>query len=70
MRFSPGGRLLATGSDDGTVRLWDTATGNPEGSPLTGHIGPVWALRISPDGKSLITAGKDNEVRLWRITTA
>jgi WD40 repeat protein len=69
MRFSPGGKLLATGSDDGTVRLWDAATGSPEGSPMTGHNGPVWALRITPDGKRLITAGKDKQVRLWRVST-
>ena len=69
MRFNPGGKLLATGGDDGTVRLWDTATGSPKGSPLTGHKGPVWALRISPNGKRLITAGADDKVRLWPLTT-
>jgi len=34
--------VLATGGDDGTVRLWDPSTGSPLGSaPLTGHTGPV-----------------------------
>ena len=37
MAFSPDGHRLATGSDDHTVRLWDAATGQPVGQPLTGH---------------------------------
>jgi WD40 repeat protein len=63
--FSPDGALLATASDDGTVRLWDAATGHLHGDPLTGHTGAVTAVTFSPDGTLLASAGEDGLVRLW-----
>ena len=33
--------VIVSGSEDGTVRVWDAATGQPVGPPLTGHTGPV-----------------------------
>ncbi|MFF0747369.1 WD40 repeat domain-containing protein, partial [Streptomyces sp. NPDC004111] len=46
--FSPDGRLLATASDDHTVRLWDPATQQPIGTPLTGHDHAVYGVAFSP----------------------
>jgi WD40 repeat protein len=69
----PNGRtLLASGSHDRTVRLWDPATGTPAGDPLTGHTDQVWALAAVPlpDGRTLIAAGSaDGAVRLWDPTS-
>ena len=51
--FSPDGKTLASGSEDQTIRLWDVATGQPRGAPLTGHRDQVCSVAFSPDGKTL-----------------
>ena len=58
------GRTLAGASDNGTVRLWDTASGQPAG-PLEGHTGPVRAVAFSRDRRTLVSASDDGTVRLW-----
>ena len=69
----PGGQaLLASGGEDGTVRLWDPATGQAAGPPLKGHAGRVWALAAVPlpGGRALLASGgEDGTVRLWDPAT-
>src|SRR5512138_3703500 len=48
LAFAPGGRLLASGGEDQTIRLWNVGTGR-EAAVLRGHTGPVRALGFSPD---------------------
>jgi WD40 repeat protein/serine/threonine protein kinase len=61
--------LLASGSWDGTARIWDLVSGKIVAGPLLGHGSGVTAVTFSPDGKTLLTAGDDNTVRFWHVAT-
>jgi WD40 repeat protein len=67
--FSSDGRVLASASEDQTVRLWNPATGHPIGQPLTGHTNPVAGVAFNPDGRVLASASADQTVRLWNPAT-
>ncbi|MEV4364629.1 hypothetical protein AB0J87_60365, partial [Nonomuraea sp. NPDC049625] len=58
---------LASGSDDGTVRLWDARTGRPIGNPLTGHTDSVEVVVFSPDSTRLYSADLSGRVHVWNI---
>ncbi|HZJ14818.1 MAG TPA: hypothetical protein VFD27_07205, partial [Chthoniobacteraceae bacterium] len=69
MSFSPDGRLVASSSWAGDVRVFDVTTGKEVVAPLSGHGSGVHAQGFSPDGATLVTSGDDSSVRLWNVAT-
>jgi WD40 repeat protein len=65
--FSPDGKILASGSNDYTIGLWDVTSRQPLGEPLQGHSDAVIIVAFSPDGKILASGSSDKTIRLWDV---
>jgi WD40 repeat protein/class 3 adenylate cyclase len=66
--YSPDGKLIAAGIQEGHVLIWDTSSGELVRT-LTGHTGLVGGLAFSPDGKHLASLSLDRTIKLWDLTT-
>jgi len=66
VRFSPDGRTLAFGCENGAVVLWETATGK-ERIRFSGHRGGIRCLGFAPDGELLASGGVDGIILLWDL---
>ena len=74
VQFSPDGKMLASGGNDKTAKLWDITGGKPVlAHKLEGHSGPVYAVAFSPDSKHLGTGSgvpkKSGYVQIWDTGT-
>ncbi|MEV6956374.1 serine/threonine-protein kinase [Streptomyces sp. NPDC051183] len=73
--FAPDGRMLAGGTSNGTLPLWQTAAAASAVFPIPGHANTVSSVAFSPDGKTLASGSLDNTVQLvafadpTRVTT-
>jgi WD40 repeat protein/tRNA A-37 threonylcarbamoyl transferase component Bud32 len=66
--FSPDGQRLASGSREGSVKVWDATTGQVLHT-LPGHTDVVHAVAFSPGGRQLASGGWDGVVKVWDATT-
>jgi dipeptidyl aminopeptidase/acylaminoacyl peptidase len=68
LAFDPRGRLLATGSDNSTARVWRVSDGKPLAT-MSGHTDPVNSVSFSDNGKLLVTGSDDGTARVWDART-
>jgi WD40 repeat protein/uncharacterized protein YjbI with pentapeptide repeats len=66
--WNPRGTAWLSGSADGTLKLWDAASGQ-ELLTLKGHARSVWCCAWSPDGSRLLSGSGDNTLKLWDATS-
>ena len=64
--FSPDGQFIVSGSEDGTVRLWNL-DGKAIGEPFQEHGESVLSVGFSPDGQFIVSGSEDGTVRLWNL---
>ncbi len=68
LAISPDGGILASGSDDKTIKLWQLATGQ-ELCTIKAHSKSVCSVAMSADGEILASGSDDKSIKLWQLST-
>jgi WD repeat-containing protein 48 len=63
----PTGRILAAGTPERVVRLWDPRVGDKTIAKLVGHSDCVRSVIVSEDGKHMLTGSSDSTIKLWSL---
>ena len=66
--ISPNGKIIASGSEDKTIKIWNLNTGTLLRT-LTEHSWSVYSIAISPDGQTLASGSGDTTIKLWNLNT-
>ncbi|HEY2292573.1 MAG TPA: WD40 repeat domain-containing protein [Thermoanaerobaculia bacterium] len=69
LALTPDGKYAVSASDDGTLKVWDSNTGN-ETVTFSGHASKVTAVAITPDGLQVVSGSADGILKLWDIRRA
>ncbi|KAJ1547816.1 hypothetical protein HK096_010944, partial [Nowakowskiella sp. JEL0078] len=63
--FTPDGTMVATAGDDGSIKIWDAASGEVIRSIGEAHVGPVGCLTWTAAGMKIVSGGDDAVIKLW-----
>ncbi|ETO08168.1 hypothetical protein RFI_29221, partial [Reticulomyxa filosa] len=66
IQFSPDETKIVSSSDDGTIKIWDVASGK-EIQELRGHLDGVIDAKFSSDGSMIVSCSRDKSIRLWSM---
>ena len=64
--ISPDGSMVAAGSLDSVIRIWEVSSGTLLDS-LRGHRDSVYSVAFTPDGKGIISGSLDKSLKLWDL---
>jgi WD40 repeat protein len=67
--YSPDGRHVAAGLEDGTILILESGTGELVVDPLRGHSDSVYSVMFSPNSQHLVSGSRDGIIRIWSFKT-